>query len=304
MKNVEKKIRWEREVSKDKIDWETQRVINDHLPTIFAVNSRESDGRTLYPPEAVAAHIRSFFALADASIDEAGRDLSSPPLVVKTFKIMFRQLFTVATIESHLKAIQVGRKTALTLASGDAKKVLIYPICGGSGTMFVASAELVKHRKVAVDEDNPKVILLLDDVAHSGKQMREEVEDVIKLHDVPIVVSVGVATNRALQQLSEVLTLRDKIIFQKKALDLTAMIARERIESRRRGLNALAEAFFYSQSRKIERAMQATHIITPFKLPDIVSNGELCIILHHGRSLSFAMKYDDPDYNGLYPAAL
>ncbi len=277
---------------------ETQRVIDDHVGTIYALQPWASGSRQ-YPftgltpeklaeklaagPQEVAAQITKFFAKADSLVEKVARGLVLSPGVTDHFKLMLRRLYTVASIESQIAAIETGRAAALQITKGRESGIGYFPVESKSGELFKRNVQLIFTEKMAVfDYDNChalpriKTILVIDDVAHSGKQMFEHLN---YLHhqfpNVPVVLSLAVITNRAEKEIVTQLRPVDKFIFQEKRPDLRAMINEIGSEKIRWELTRLAEKFFIAQGHHSASGLRATHITTPFKLPDIVSNNIL-----------------------------
>ncbi len=293
------------------IEQETQRVIADHLPTIFSVRNRETG--KLYQPQDVEKHIRYFFSQVDMSIEQAAGRLSNssliPETVVRQLQLFFRQLYTVASIESHYRAIEAGRDAALKMVEGEESRIACYSASTMSGRLFYESARLLyAWDPYEVPKERPSrdvgVMLITDDVAHSGKQLRSLASNVRHYHDVPLIISVGVVTTRGREKINEVLGRKDLLIAQEGRPCLKELISQDPSTRRREQLTQLAEQFFRFQLEDPEVCLRATHIITPFKQPDACSNGKLAGVVEDGGYTYFAMRPVDSYQDRLYPKAL
>lgn len=291
-----------------KIERETERVISEHLPTIFATREASHGQREPIPPAEVERHIRNYFAEFDAAVEKTASDLRSNPLAVDQFKLFFRQLYRVAPIESHIRAIEAGKQEALRLAGGEEKNVRLWEVGSSSGELFRRSANLLAKEE-PTDSDPAKAVYLADDVSHSGSQLAASVSTIRKSHpDAPIVVSVGVITQRARERLREKLDpARDSLLYQEEMLDLAQLFEAVPDKKIRKQLAVLAYAFFKRHGRyDFERMLESTHIITPFKLPDAFSNGPLECLVYGDRLSWFAPQSApfDSQREKIYPAAL
>ncbi len=287
------------------IQRETKRVIDDHLPTIYSVDIAEEN--ELYSQEEVARHIQEYFSVADTAIQAAGNDLQIHIHSIELFKLLFRKLHTVVSIESHLAAISQGWAVATQLAGGHAEDVLL---CSKSirksAQLFQNSAKLGMGRESLYPSHNHyQVLLMIDDVSHSGEQMSDALYGAkIAYPKLKIVISLGAVTRRALSQIQNNQESGDKVIYQEKKLALDEMIAQIKSASTRNELERLAEVFLLRHTYAVAAAMTATHIITPFKMPDGVSNGLLSGLKINGIFHSFAMKEVYALRDRLYPEVL
>ncbi len=286
-------------MSRKKIESETKRVIVDHLPTVFAakgwvsvdnIDPHELAERLDQLPKKISEQINKYFALADSLIEQAGKTVGAQKNNIETFKLFFRQLYTVASIESHIAAIESGRNAALKITGSQEEAIIVWSVTSRSGGVFFRNFQRlsgeVQSEGVQV---KPRVILILDDVAHSGDQMRLTIHDAKQAYaSLPVVVSLGVTTTRALEAMSPALGPSDQIIYHSKRPCLKELIADVPSPVARMELIDLARNFFTLQGYKsIENAMMATHIITPFKLPDSTSNGVLGQLYFDQDYLSF-----------------
>ncbi len=318
-----------------KIEAETHRVVADHQPTIYALQgwaSAQNDfpytkygvglknmcDQIAASPDQVDQHIRSFFSRVDTTIDDAGKKINSPNEIIATLKLFLRQLYTVASIESHVKAVEAGAVAARKRAGGKSEKVLLYEAKGLSGGVFQKDLALIpagRRPEVPLGEipdwerGQYKVILVVDDVAHSGENMSL---NLLRVRNVfpktPVIISVGVVTTRALECIhtdNRFDKTGDQIIWQEKRLSLGEMIAKVEPEPKRQALLDLAYEYFGRQSHGTEFALKATHIITPFKLPDRTSNGPLSRVCAHlnDDGVTFAMHEVQSKKNSLYPSS-
>ncbi len=309
-----------------KVQQETQRVITDHLPTIFAtaffqspevdLNSKQEIAISLgkqylpvrrpIPPEEVANHIKVFFAKADEVIEQIGRGQKLRPSSVDKFKLLFRKLYTVASIESHVAAIESGRAVAINLAGGDEAAVLCPHRDRRSAELFERSARLAFTEDPYESKQKPqhRVVLLIDDVAHSGDQITAHLHGAHLNHPgLPVVISLGTVTDRAMARLREEMESHDVLIFQEKKLSLAEMIDQIKSPSVRKELRMLAEDFFDRHTLMLD-GINATHIITSFKLPDGVSNGCLGTLSIQGICHHFSVKPVEPSRDRLYPEVI
>ncbi len=298
------------------IEQETLRIIRDHLPTVYSISlKRKPELCCLDDEKEVDQHIRYFFSCADQVIGRVGQELELPKSVINEFKLDFRKLYTVASIESHLKAIELGRAKALRMAGGDENGILAMSTPSNSGRLMKDSAKLAFTtnpyerfgRKI-------KVILLTDDASHSGAHL---VNKLWNIRDdwpyTPIVVAVGTITKRALERFSDSpetnwgsgsLRPIDALVYSELRLSLRDMFEQIPSLSKRQQMYSLAEKFFASQNQLLRRGLKATHLITPFKLPDFVSNGELAQILLNGEKVCFTMRAVETLPDSLYPRVL
>ncbi len=306
-----RKIEFAERLPTSTIERETQRVVDEHLPTVFATQKffSETLGQP-YPPEKVIVHIRKYFSLVDRCIDEAAEPLNSPPEIKNDFKLLFRQLYTVASIESHLAAIERGREEVLKITKGKPENIRFRPFDSQSGKLFRTSVGLLSQpiRVDSWESYHPDVeaVLIADDVTHSGVQLWSTIMVArAQFPQAKIVASVGVATSRALDYLQEFLNPKvgARVIYQRKALCLSELIKQCPLE-KREPLRKLARNYFRLQLEDVAGCLRATHIITPFKMPDSVSNGPLSSVVYQGKRLPFAMEYIDSQRDRQYPAAL
>ncbi len=150
------------------IERETRRIIDEHLPTVYSLRGVPGTNRAPYSPKTVERHLFHFFAIADKIIESSASELRLDPMYITIFKLMYRQLFSVAAVETQIKAIEQGKAVALKLAGQDS--AIGFPIpTSESARLFIESSKLIflnsqKRKK-------PRVSLLVDDVAHSGSQM-------------------------------------------------------------------------------------------------------------------------------------
>ncbi len=301
---------------------ETERVVRDHVSTIFAVQGIISDDQP-FPytklkayqivdavttaPERAEKHIREFFAKADLMIDQEAAALSLDPAVAGELKLMFRRLYTVVDIELQIKAMMKGRSLALKMVGGKEKNLLCFAISSRSGNLFRRSQQLLfRSDPFANAEADIKALLVTDDVSHSGDQM-EGVIGVLKAAypTIPIVVSLSAITTRAKTRLADRLSGgQDRLLFQAHRLCLSEMIKQVKSEAKRDKLTNLARAFINRQGKVFDEVMEATHIITPFKLPDELSNGELATIDEGGYPIYFTFCCVGYPNDRLYPKAI
>ncbi len=313
------------------IERETQRVIADHVPTIYAVQGWASSEYG-YPfsiatvdsvceqaaaaPQKVEQQIRNFFAAADELIVESGARRQISPDSVERFKIFFRRLYTVATPELLIGAIESGQTTARKLVGGEENRVLYWQSAGKSGELFRhnldsrfynPSGVLTQPDYSLIDKRYPKVALIVDDVIHSGDQIWRSIRDARDYlpRSVSIVVSVGATTTRGLESVRKVLRSKDILIFQEKRLGLGELIATAQVSKKqKKELLKLAADFFSTQGYEVKVGLSATHIITTFKLPDRLSNGCLRSLTVQGQRVEFTPKPVSPKIHRLYPQAL
>ncbi len=286
------------------LEKETERVIAEHYPTIYSL--RGMSERDYQTPETVAGHIRYFFSQVDEGIDQVGKFINSPAPVREQLKLMFRRLYHVASIKSQVKAMKAGHAEALGRTGGQEDKILIDRVDSQSGRLFKSCQRLAFGPSSPVFglHINPKVVLICDDVAHSGQQMCGTVRRVHRSYpNAELVISLGTITSRAEEKIEGNLLARDALIYQQKVSDLSEMISQVRSANAREQLRSLAEKFFQVFGKAPCRPMRATHIITPFKLPDGVSNGSLTSFFINGRDVNFLMS-DSVSEDYLYPEAL
>ncbi len=284
------------------IEIETKRVIADHLPTIYATRSRTGD-RFLdpIPPNQIESHIRHFFSEADEAILAAGKLSRSPSEIVHQFQLFFRQLYTVAQIETQLGAIENGRTEALKLTSGCEEQIEYLFVHSASGNLFSRCAAINSGHKGSIG-----VVVVIDDVAHSGSQMGYAFDRAKRTYPGrPVVVSVGVITERAKEYIQRSMDRDfDKLLYVENRFSLKEMIEAVPGRKRRNELTKLAETFFTEQRNfDFTISVRATHIITPFKLPDTTSNGPLALILNNDRVTTFIPSRALTP-NRLYPTVL
>ncbi len=290
----------------ERIEQETRRIINEHLPTVYSIKPNvDPTKRLLYSSQEVECHIRFFFDQVDKVIEQAGLELLSPKSVMGEFKLMVRRLYTVVGVECQTRAIEAGMAAALKIAKHPEKIWTVVP-SSQSGCLFSRSAPLAS---VLPQEIEPsfeiRVILILDDVTHSGSQLAGLIGTYKAANSTwPIVVSVGAVTERARRRLGSILGPADQLLAQEHPLSLAEMIDQVSFIQRRNRLRQLAVRYFELQECSPIGAMEATHIITPFKLPDYLSNGELGGVVCDKVETNFTLL---PAYVGdlkLYPSIL
>ncbi len=289
------------------IETQTQRVISDHLPTIYAVE--KESGSSLgepYESEKVAKHIRSFFYQVDLVIDQAGKILQSPPEVQNEFRLMFRRLYTVTNIQAHIMAVEEGQKTALKITGGKPEKIYATTPLSHSGHLFLRNMKLGFANSPCVNlctnNQGIEAILITDDVSHSGSQIAQLVLSLKAAHPMPIVISLGAITTRAQDFIRQYLNpSQDLLIAQELKLSLEDMIGKIKPEKKHEQLLRLAQAYFQRQGVDVAKGMQATHVITPFKLPDDFSNGELSVVKSKSGEITFALRRVNTYRDRYYP---
>ncbi len=291
------------------LELETRRVIADHLPTLYAVFGKHpaKNGEPINP-EIAEMWLRSFFQLVDETIERAGKKVDSNRPTINQFKIFYRRLYTVAPIKAQIAALEDGKTAAIKMA-GSEDRVRFYMVDSSSGRFFAKNAALIMSDPAVFTYGPVKetgALLIVDDAAHSGIQLACVISDALqKYPGVPVVASVGVITRRAESALHNRYPSQAKIIYQQRALDLSEMIGQVKSLVRQADLRILAEEFFRSQGCSVVVGMRLTHIITPFKMPDGISNGGLNIIRHHNKTLRFDLEnYDLNDRDGCYPDSL
>ena len=316
----------EYKLENDPVEEETRRVVRDHLNTVYSVvvKRRHQDSYVL-APEKVETRIRTFFAAVDAQIDylvqqekmlEPSADFFK---VGQEFKVMFRRLYQVVTTEDFITAIELGVKEALTLADNDKDAIFIFgaDIRGGSRKLFFKEIYRSLHGIMPPEgamstlsaapppAKSPKVILIIDDAAHSGGQLAGAMRDMhYRLPDVPIVASVGMMTDRALAELAPVITKEDHILYTQKAECLQSMIDAEPDPQKREMLLHLADRYFSLQMGYHLGYLKATHIVTPSKIPDGLSNGTLSSTTCLDGTTVFFTKHSATTPSSLYPHSL
>ncbi len=104
------------------------------------------------------------------------------------------------------------------------------------------------------------------------------------------------------------MTVNDILLYQEKKLCLEEMIARFPDYNGRQKLLALAKRFFHSQGLDAEGeengGLRATHIITPFKLPDRCSNGTLRGVRYQDEYVLFTLFDVDVSLDSFYPKVI
>ncbi len=294
------------------IEQETQRVIADHLPTIYSVKqtlSKDIKTYKFYSPEEVETHIREFFAAIDEAIETCGRQRRAKKKTVQTLQLFLRRLYTVASIESHIRAAEQGLKAALAIAGGREELILQRHGEGQSGRLFIRTLHLLTTGDLSANSF-PRVILFVDDVAHSGYQMWTNVHLIRDAYPtLPVVVSVGTITDRALTNIRLGLSGNDQLLFQEKKPCIETMVSEIQSPALRQELTALAAEFFtqrMSNSDFDTTGRLSTHITTPFKLPDETSNGRLASIFSDrlNKRVYFNLRPVDSQRDRYYPNVL
>ncbi len=294
------------------IEKETCRVISEHLPTIYSVKVTIQDGKNeleLFSPREVERHIRHFFAVSDKVIESCARGLNVKKNTLQTFQLFFRRLYTVTTIESQISAVEQGIELARQMAGGEESGILHRHSGGESGRLFTRTARLTSPTDLS-QQKSPKVILFTDDAAHSGEQMR--INTIITkdfFPKVPIIISVGAISDRAQATIRRGLSSKDCLIFQEVKPCLKTMIDELPVEEMRQEMMAFANCFFANHMKNansMESGLLSTHIVTPFKLPDLTSNGRLGSIrsLFSKKEVYFTMRSADSMRDRCYPQVL
>ncbi len=317
------------------IEAETKRIIREHLPTIYATEYYDGDQvdttsnlhicygkrylpkRRSVPEKKVEQHLRDFFSLADCSIELVAISLGLSQEVASKFKVLFRKLYTVVSVELHIRTVEVGLAAAVELAGGKIDQVGLLSVSSYSGELFERSLFSLKPldpAQASMSNLPLKAILIADDAAHSGLQMAGRVRTAKKLYPkIPVVVSVGAMTARAKKTISAEMGKKDKLLFQDERLSMSELIGQVSSAEKRQQINQLARGYFASQSIItspeirdffIDECLRATHIVTPFKLPDSTSNGYLNSILIDGVSNYFSLSVQPSFLNMLYPGRI
>ncbi len=293
------------------IERETKRVITDHLSTIYATSPGRAikAGRGVIEcepasPVEVSRHIHDFFRQVDRLLTQIGLDYHLPLSCVKQGKLLFRQLYTTVSVESQVGAIIQGEEAARQIADGKVENIMTFPVDTSSGSLFKKSCNLILAQKNRRTTD-PTVILVVDDVAHSGAQMASVVE---MLHfnygKIPVVISVGAVSMRAVDRISPKFGPSDQLLYQEKKLCLLELIARLPSQEQRDQLTKLMDRYWCYQNRNNSIGMNATHIVTAFKMPDSMSNGPLGRIDYEGERVTFSLGKIAREQSSLYPSAI
>jgi len=287
----------------DPVEAETLRVIKEHLGTVYSIiSAHDPEEDKILPPEKVEKHIRDFFALIDERIDwiaETDIDQGKQTFMekdIQDFKVMMRKVYQVATTNDCISAIETGTQAALELADNDPNAIIV---CGdnrkGSRELFYNDARMILSkgaRRSSQDKTPPKAILILDDVSHSGSQLKTAIQEMsVSFPQASIVVSVGMITTRAQEKIQPELNENCVVFFTKKAECLRDLVEAIKSSDRRKRISQLIEAYASSINYDLDEFLLATHIITPSKLPDSVSNGQLGYTKNlYGRMSSFTLK--------------
>ncbi len=299
----------ERQLIGAQIEAETQRIIDTHWPTIYSLQGTEIANRRQFTPEEMAEHVRHFFSQVDQVIRQQAKTHHISCPIADELSLAMRQLYTVASIDSQINAVQQGKEMALSLAGGNNEAVYYDRLLTESGRLFsrtqhgVLGNDIFQH---PIDRRGKNVVLVTDDVAHSGSQMAIHIDALQSIFPTtPVVASVGVITNRGRKVIEQVLRGRDQLIFQEKRPDLVELISQSQHDHRRAELLKLAWHFFRSQGQNPDDGFKATHIITPFKLPDGASNGILAKIFFSEKITHFTMfSRVRANRDFIYPGAL
>ncbi len=317
------------------LELETRRIIADHLPTIYAseyyvgaaVDPRSDQqipnfGEVAYlperrdfPPVMVEAYLRFFFSQVNRAVEYSGQRINISSEARDHFKLLLRKLYTVVSTEQQIKAVEAGTQAALKVAGNNPRRVVFWRVDSDSGKLFERSTGLALFFASAQEtRPCPKALLIIDDVSHSGSQLVSTIHSAqIKFPKVPLVISLGAITARAEILVNAVLRKQDKLIFQEKKLNTEELIESVKSAPMRKQLTQLAGAYFRDQCSLRDPAafvnylpgyFQATHIVTPFKLPDLVSNGFLSKVLFNGTTTYFDLTSEPARRNKLYPTVL
>ncbi len=305
------------------IEEETQRVIADHLPTIYAAiyyNGRvvapgtnleiDKINRKFIPKylpvnaEQVESHIRDFFAKADSMVDLYGAQLKISQAAVDRFKVLFRQLYTVVPTDLHIAAVEDGYAAAMKIAGSD-EQIGYFTGYHRSGRLLTLGANPSAEDESKFDLAKVKAVLLIDDVAHSGWQMAGMIARAEKKYPgTPIIVSLAAVTSRAELCLGhECGSQTYRLMYQRRVLSLSELIDQIKSYKLQQELLTLAREFFAQQGILHQEGLSATHIITAYKMPDGTSNGTLGKLEFPGLSARFAMDTLD-ERDSLYPSSL
>jgi len=295
------------------IENETRRIIKDHLPTILStIIRREPADLEAISQEKIEKQIRTFFSSLDSIVDDIAKELTLKTTTTILFKVMLRKLYQVVSIERHIAALKAAECEVQRLINAG-YEVVVLASDSQSTELFERSFSLTKVGKMIKikslndlqqNKSNKQAILILDDVAHSGAQLAGKIQSIKNASsDIRIVVSLAAITERALQRLKKIVNMKH-LMYQQKIVDLESLIETTRNKKIKEELYKLAETFFKRQRESLRSGLEATHIITPFKLPDSLSNSMLGIIaMKNAPTLTFLTKSNWAG-SALYPTSL